>query len=108
LFVLRLDPVRAEVVVGPRPALARDRFALAEVNWLGDARPAARGERLEVKLRSAMAPVPATVHLDDDEDGNGGGRVVLDEPYPGVAPGQACVFYRGDRLMGGGWIRRDG
>jgi tRNA-specific 2-thiouridylase len=55
-----------------------------------------------------MAPVPATVHLDDDEDGNGGGRVVLDEPYPGVAPGQACVFYRGDRLMGGGWIRRDG
>jgi tRNA-specific 2-thiouridylase len=24
----------------------------------------------------------------------------------GVAPGQACVVYDGDRVLGGGWIRR--
>ena len=55
-----------------------------------------------VKLRSAQAPLPATVTL----DGQGGGDVVLDEPAFGVAPGQACVAYDGDRLLGGGWIRR--
>jgi tRNA-specific 2-thiouridylase len=31
---------------------------------------------------------------------------MLDDPYPGVAPGQACVLYDGDRVLGGGWISR--
>ena len=30
--------------------------------------------------------------------------MILDEPQFGVAPGQACVFYQGDRVLGGGWI----
>jgi len=33
---------------------------------------------------------------------------VLDEPELGVAPGQACVFYQGERVLGGGWIDRTG
>jgi tRNA-uridine 2-sulfurtransferase len=36
-----------------------------------------------------------------------GGRAVvdLDGAQFGVAPGQACVIYQGDRVVGGGWIR---
>jgi tRNA-specific 2-thiouridylase len=33
--------------------------------------------------------------------------VTLDAPQFGVAPGQACVFYSGSRVLGGGWIRRE-
>jgi len=33
-----------------------------------------------------------------------GSTVSLDEPAAGVAPGQAAVFYDGDRVVGGGWI----
>ena len=33
-----------------------------------------------------------------------GAEVILDEPQFGVAPGQACVFYQGERVLGGGWI----
>jgi tRNA-specific 2-thiouridylase len=33
-------------------------------------------------------------------------EVALDTPEEGVAPGQACVFYEGDRVLGGGWITR--
>jgi len=33
-------------------------------------------------------------------------RVVPEEPALGVAPGQACVFYDGTRVLGGGWIER--
>jgi tRNA-specific 2-thiouridylase len=33
-----------------------------------------------------------------------GARVAFAEPQHGVAPGQACVFYAGDRVLGGGWI----
>jgi tRNA-specific 2-thiouridylase len=104
LFVLRLEPERRRVVVGPRAALAQTRVPLAGVNWLGAAVRAGEGMRVEVKLRSAQPPVPATVTLDDA----GGGEALLDEPAAGIAPGQACVFYRGSRLLGGGWIQRTG
>ncbi|MBM4112387.1 MAG: tRNA 2-thiouridine(34) synthase MnmA, partial [Phycisphaerae bacterium] len=31
-------------------------------------------------------------------------EVVFDEPVEAIAPGQAVVCYRGDELVGGGWI----
>jgi len=34
-------------------------------------------------------------------------RVELIEPQFGIAPGQACVFYQGSRVLGGGWIQRE-
>ncbi len=101
LYVLKLEPETRRVVVGPHEALGARRVSLSAVNWLGPS-PPTEGFKASVKLRSAQAPLPATVTL----DGKGGGDVVLDEPAFGVAPGQACVAYDGDRLLGGGWIRR--
>ncbi|PJN93850.1 tRNA 2-thiouridine(34) synthase MnmA, partial [Amaricoccus sp. HAR-UPW-R2A-40] len=37
----------------------------------------------------------------------GGATVELLDAEEGVSPGQACVFYDGDRVLGGGWIQRD-
>ena len=104
LFVTRIEPATARIVVGPRASLGRDRFRLREVNWL-DPTPAGSEERVEVKVRSAMSAVAATIVRDGD--GAGTATVTLDSPYYGIAPGQACVAYAGDRLLGGGWIRRD-
>jgi tRNA-specific 2-thiouridylase len=102
LYVVRLDPDRAEVVVGPAEALLRDRVRVGEVNWLGDRPLDAHGRRVAVKLRSTMAPAAAQVCLAGDT-----AEVLLDQPQAAIAPGQACVFYQGDRLLGGGWILRD-
>ena len=33
-------------------------------------------------------------------------RVTFAAPQAGVAPGQACVFHAGSRVLGGGWITR--
>ena len=103
LYVVRLEPEAARVVVGPRDALLRRRVPVRALNWLGEEDPGPAGVRVQVKLRSAQAPVRATVQ------GLGGGRadVVLDQPEPGVAPGQACVIYDDERVLGGGWIVRD-
>lgn len=38
--------------------------------------------------------------------GQGGAEVILDDPEYGVSAGQACVFYDGERVLGGGWILR--
>ena len=60
----------------------------------------------QVKLRSLHRPVPATVEAAREIDGAGGAIVRLLDAQAGVAPGQACVFYDGERVLGGGWIAR--
>ena len=100
LYVIRLEPQTRRVVVGPREALARGRVSLRDVNWLGDTPPAPAGEAVTVKLRSTSRLLPASLRM----AGDGRAEVRLDSPEYGVAPGQACVFYRGERVLGGGWI----
>jgi tRNA-uridine 2-sulfurtransferase len=103
LFVVRLEPEARRVVVGPRNALASRHVHVGGINWLGsDAVSDAAGIGVTVKLRSAQPPVAARLF----RDSAGGGEVELRQPIEGVAPGQACVFYAGERVLGGGWIRR--
>ena len=103
LYVVRLDPERRRVIVGPRAALARDRLTIRVANWLGAEPMPAEGLGVQVKLRSAHGPVAATASPLPD----GRAEILLAEPQYGVAPGQACVFYDGDRVLGGGWIERE-
>ncbi len=93
--VVALDAARRRVVVGPR-GVGVTRFGLRDCNWL--MAPPASPLRCTVKLRAREAPHPAWV-LDD------GATVVLDNPAL-PAPGQACVFYDGERVLGGGFIVR--
>ena len=102
LFVLRLDPERRQVVVGPREALLGDALTVRELNWLGDGPMPEEGVRCAAKLRSAQRPAPARV----TPLGGGRARVELDSPAEAAAPGQACVLYDGERVLGGGWIER--
>jgi len=101
LYVVRLDAARKRVVVGPKPALAIAEMSLRGVNRLGAAPAAGEGLPVSVKVRSTAPAVAATVFAAGQ-----GARVVFAEPQYGVAPGQACVFYAGDRVLGGGWIAR--
>ncbi len=98
LYVLEIDAARRRVVVGPRAGLERRRVALARVNWLGE--DDAEESRVAVKIRSTRPPAPAILRRTSD----GTAIVELDSPELGVAPGQACVFYAGERVLGGGWI----
>jgi tRNA-uridine 2-sulfurtransferase len=98
LYVVRLDAAMRRVIVGPREALAQTQVTLRQINWLGEA-PAGTDMAVDVKLRSTSRLLPATLRLDGT-----GGAVTLHEAEYGVAPGQACVFYRGERVLGGGWI----
>ena len=95
--VVRLDPARNRVVVG-QPGGGGAEIELRDVNWLTD-RPDGP-MRCAVKLRARETPQAATVQATAR-----GARVSLDAPAR-AAPGQACVFYDGDRILGGGFIRR--
>jgi tRNA-uridine 2-sulfurtransferase len=99
LYVVKLDAGKKQVIVGPKEALLTKECRIKDVNWLGEMPIPQEGVQLEVKLRSAALPVPARVFQEAETH-----RVVLNPPQLGVAPGQACVFYEGDRVLGGGWI----
>jgi len=99
LFVLKLDAAKAQVVVGPRSALASSVVTLKDVNWLA---PPDAAFEARVKVRSMRPPVAAKVI----PLAGGAARVELAAPEEAIAPGQACVFYATDssRVLGGGWI----
>ena len=101
-YVVRIDPAANRIVVGPKTALAVDRIRVRDVKWLGNATEAARagGAAATIKLRSTQAGSPGRVF----DAGDGAADIVLDDGEHGVAPGQAAVFYDGDRVFGGGWI----
>jgi tRNA-specific 2-thiouridylase len=105
LFVVRLDPARKQVVVGPRESLHAHWISLRGVNWLGDAPLPDAGREIAVRIRSSAQPQPATVFAH-----GGGARVLLRDGEYGIAAGQACVFYADAspraRVLGGGWIER--
>src|SRR5690606_12396604 len=102
LYVVRLEPERRRVVVGPRSALACRSVELSGINWLGDAQLANGGVACEAKHRAQALAVPARL----ESRGEGLARVTFAAPQAGVAPGQACVLYQGSRVLGGGWIER--
>jgi len=76
---------------------------LGAANWIGAGEMPSDGMTCSVKLRSTMAPTPAQIQITPE----GGVTVQLEEPQYGISPGQACVFYDGDQVLGGGWIQRD-
>lgn len=99
LFVAAVDAPRRRIVVAPRAALPQAEVVAGEVNWLCP--PPAAPLRAQVKLRGRDMPRPATVRWKAEA---GLLRVALDEPNI-AAPGQACVVYDGDRVLGGGFLR---
>lgn len=97
-YVLRILADEAQVVVGSRDELFVDRAQASDVIWT-DAAPggAFEGEvQVRYRHRAAAARVIPTER---------GFIAEFVEPQRAVAPGQAAVVYRGDRVIGGGVLR---
>lgn len=100
LYVIKVNPEKHQVIVGPKEALACPEVHLKGVNWLGEALEIDKTREVLVKIRSAQEPIPAFLELTSSHTA----KVRFKEPEYGVSPGQACVFYNGDQVLGGGWI----
>ncbi|HMB54199.1 MAG TPA: tRNA 2-thiouridine(34) synthase MnmA [Thermoanaerobaculia bacterium] len=104
LYVLEIDAERNRVVVGDGEELECRAMHGERLHWINPEMDLADGTEVEatVKIRSRHPGVEGRVRVLD------GGRCEVEfaEPQRGVAPGQAAVFYRGSRVMGGCWIER--
>jgi len=99
LYVINIDAPKNQVVVGSQEELLSKEFIAAGVNWIAFDQPGG-DVRAEVRVRYRHQPEPATITpIENDRV-----RVVFDEPQRAITPGQTTVFYRGDEVVGGGWI----
>lgn len=105
LYVMRLDVENNAVVVGYKEDVYRRNFEVERVNWISRLEPE-RSVRAEIRIRSNHSPAPAEIGLEAAGPDCWKATIAFDEPQLAVTPGQAAVFYRGDRVLGGGWISK--
>ena len=92
-FVLKVDAASNRLVVGRREDLAVREVALSDMTFVDGSVP--DPVRCEARLRYHSPAIPGVYSE---------GRLSLDEPFFGAAPGQAAVLYSGSRVLGGGVI----
>ena len=100
LYVVDIQEASKRVVVGTKNELASKGLIARSVNWLET--PSSSEMEAAVQVRYRAPAVACTIRQVDE----GSCEIRFAQTVSAVTPGQAAVFYRGDRLIGGGWIER--
>ena len=99
LYVIALEPSTGTVVLGSQRECHVTSMQVTDLNWIGFDVPVSGEFRCAVQHRYHCEPAAVTVAV-----ANGVADVLFDAPALAVTPGQGAAFYRGDLLLGGGWI----
>jgi tRNA-specific 2-thiouridylase len=99
-YVTQIDAERGRVTIGPKSQLMTRGLAATGVSWI-------EGMPIQeviatVKIRSRHPAIPSRIVTQSEDRA----EVWFQESYPAVTPGQAAVFYDGERVLGGGWIEK--
>ena len=97
-YVLEIVPETRNVLVGDKEELLAPRLRAERVNWMIETPTTPLNCQAKIRYRAPAAPALVTTLP------NGEAMVDFAEPQSAITPGQAVVFYDGDRVLGGGWI----
>ncbi|MBD1135840.1 tRNA 2-thiouridine(34) synthase MnmA [Pelagibacterales bacterium SAG-MED47] len=104
LYVIKIDPEKNEIIVGPREELGTKKILLDKLNLLSDKIDFSND--ILVKVRSTGKLLDARINFIEKNQA----EVNLKIPEDGISPGQACAFYNKDsqgfKVLGGGWIKK--
>ncbi|MFC1962813.1 tRNA 2-thiouridine(34) synthase MnmA [Chloroflexota bacterium] len=98
LYVIAIDASANRVIVGPEAMLFKQETHIGRVSWISGS-PPAQLPRVRVKIRYRSPEAEALLIPE-----NGRTKVRFYQPQRAITPGQAAVFYEGDRMLGGGII----
>jgi tRNA-specific 2-thiouridylase len=100
MYVVALDRAQNRLVVGEDQELRRSTCEVRDVNWIPYKVPGQPVQAM-VRIRNRHEPAAAEITPLDATTA----RVTFREPQRAITPGQAAVFYAGEKVLGGGWIR---
>jgi tRNA-specific 2-thiouridylase len=101
-YVVRLDIGRNRLIVGTQKDLLSGECRVSDINWI--CYPPAEATELYTRVRYRSNEVASTVIPLEDRSA----IVRFKTPQASITPGQGAVFYRGDEVVGGGWISPEG
>jgi tRNA-specific 2-thiouridylase len=99
-YVLRLDQEQNQLVIGSKSELATTECLVAQINWIG-VDPPEKPISVHTRIRYRHQEADSTLTPLESNSA----RVLFSEPQYAITPGQAAVFYQGERVLGGGWIQ---
>ncbi|MGC8667973.1 MAG: tRNA 2-thiouridine(34) synthase MnmA [Chthonomonadales bacterium] len=99
LYVVAMEASTNTLVVGEDRELYSRRFTVEDVSWVGEQPDFPLAVCAQIRYNADA--VPARLFYRDASI-----QCELDEPQRAVTPGQAAVFYLGNRVLGGGTISR--
>jgi tRNA-specific 2-thiouridylase len=100
MYVVALDRARNRLVIGEDHELRSTACEVRDVNWIPYSLPDGPLQAM-VRIRNRHEPAGAEIAPLDATSA----RVTFREGQRAITPGQAAVFYSGEKVLGGGWIR---
>ena len=100
LYVVALDRATNRLIVGEDEELRSTVCEVRDINWIPFAPPSVPVEA-SVRVRNRHNPALAQITPLDATTA----RIIFRDPQRAITPGQAAVFYSGELVLGGGWIR---
>ena len=100
LYVIEIDKKKGAIIVGEEAEIYGDAFVVDSINWVS-LQGMTSSMKARVKIRYNHPGSDATISA----MGENVAVVKYDSPQKAITPGQAAVFYDGDTVLGGGWIR---
>ena len=100
-YVKTIDPLRNLLVVGRKEELFSRDVEAEACHWVEGKAPRDGDELIaQIRYRHEASAGQLELHAPDHV------RFRFHEPQWAITPGQALVLYDGDRVIGGGWIKR--
>lgn len=103
LYVTRIDPSNGTVYVGDESYLNKSGFQFEKIHFI---RPCRKEDEFEVKIRYRSPPAIGRVFAQSGSEGNERMGVAFSSPQRSITPGQIAVLYKGDEVLGGGFIEQ--
>ena len=100
LYVIKIDKKKNEVVLGKESFLKKTKIILEKINWL-DNSIKMNNLKCSAKIRSTQKENSGILKTNSIQ-----AEFIFDEEVNNTSPGQACVFYLNDQVLGGGWISK--